>query len=412
MKIAIVYGSPAPIPPIRGIAPGIVIHSTIEHLKVNDDIKVFSLWEPELETIVYDRDRYIAVKTRKILDFILGNFKRLPYRIWHPIYSRIFMTSDIHYINYLLSLAISVRSYKPDLIVSHVNYALIHLLSFFCPKAKIIYYHHGSNIHLRLTYEQWKQFERRLDGLIAVSHAAFQGIKDTFGEINCPHWVIHNGVDVKLFNIEQITLFREQNVRIRYGIRKDEFVIVYSGRIVASKGVHLLIHALKIVLKKYENVKLLVLGAAEKEHSADFEYEKEIHREAAKIPGKVSFLGWRLNQEIPEVLACADLCVLMSQADEGIPLTLLEGMACGLPIIATSRGGIPEIVIHGENGFLLENAAGEIELANAIISLIENPEYLKAMSAFSVSRAKELFTYERVAQDFSRVLALFNPKLN
>jgi len=295
-----------------------------------------------------------------------------------------------------------VRRYQPDIIVSHVNYSLVFWLRRFCPGATLLYYHHGSNMHLRLTESQWRQFERVVDGIISVSKATFEGLFRQFGPIRVPTWVIQNGVDTNLFRPmpEDVRL----EIRRGLGIEENDFLFMYVGRIVRSKGLHLLFDAFASLLTRYPFMRLVVVGSSKLEHSPEPQFERGLWERARNMNGRVRFVGGVPNQDVPMLLSAADVFVLPTIAVEGVPLCILEAMACQKPVIATDRGGIPEVLQHEHSGLLLPADHVEELLPQAMERFILDSSLRQQCARNALLFIQENCTYAHVAQKFDQVL--------
>jgi glycosyltransferase involved in cell wall biosynthesis len=140
--------------------------------------------------------------------------------------------------------------------------------------------------------------------------------------------------------------------------------ILFLGAIIKEKGVYDLLRALKILQQEKHEVSAVIAG--------DREIEKA--RKMADDLGlgnKVHFPGWVNLQEKLKLLNDSDIFVLPSYR-EGLPLSILEAMACKLPVVTSRVGGIPDVVVHGENGFLIE--PGDVDsLAHYIKMLLVDP---------------------------------------
>ncbi len=110
------------------------------------------------------------------------------------------------------------------------------------------------------------------------------------------------------------------------------------------------------------------------------------------VSDKVLFLG--KHQSVDELLACADLFLLPSK-NESFGLAALEALACGTPVIASNMGGIPEVVAHGETGFLFPLGAVE-EMAEAGISLLKDKERWTRFSDAARADSVERFSNDRI----------------
>ena len=147
------------------------------------------------------------------------------------------------------------------------------------------------------------------------------------------------------------------------------------GTLVQGKRQDLVIEACARLIKKGINLKLNIVG--EKPHWHSNEYQKYLHELVDKhhISQHVHFLGW-VENPIP-ILQESDIFVLPSDT-EGMPLSIIEAMATGLPCIATNVGGVPELIDHGYTGFIID--PGNIdELVYSIQKLIDDPQLLAEM---------------------------------
>jgi glycosyltransferase involved in cell wall biosynthesis len=126
-----------------------------------------------------------------------------------------------------------------------------------------------------------------------------------------------------------------------------------------------------------------------------------IERAAADLGPAVRLLG--LRQDIPRLLAAADVFALASLS-EGISIAILEAMASGLPVVATRVGGNPEIVAQEQSGLLVSPGRPD-ELAQAIMSLLREPERGRAMGRTARASAGERFSLERTASAYADLYA-------
>jgi glycosyltransferase involved in cell wall biosynthesis len=116
------------------------------------------------------------------------------------------------------------------------------------------------------------------------------------------------------------------------------------------------------------------------------------------IKEKVRFLG--KQQELVQILSAADLFLMPSQS-ESFGLSALEAMACEVPVISTSVGGLPELQVHGETGFIAE--IGDVDrMARYSIDLLSNPTKQKMFGAAARKRAVENFDVKKVVDEYEQ----------
>ena len=150
--------------------------------------------------------------------------------------------------------------------------------------------------------------------------------------------------------------------------------IIFMGRVGKRKGFHDLIEAVKILIKRKKKFKCIVCG------DGDIDFWKTKCKEAG-LEEIFIFKGWIKGKEKDSILRRADIFVLPSY-NEGVSMALLEAMAYGLPVVASKVGGIPEVVRHNFNGYLIEPGDTE-SLANYLEVLLNNSFLRKEMGANS-----------------------------
>ena len=133
--------------------------------------------------------------------------------------------------------------------------------------------------------------------------------------------------------------------------------------------------------------------------------ETELRTLAAGISKEnIQFLGFIPNEGLKEIYQVADCGVLPTRLMEGNSLFLMESLVMGLQVIATSMGGVPEVVRDGVDGILLEEGVSVEKLAEAMISMIDNREKWEAGRDERMASARERFDYRRVAGQLEEVI--------
>tara|TARA_X000000368_G_C23046974_1_gene719570 strand:- start:572 stop:2836 length:2265 start_codon:yes stop_codon:yes gene_type:complete len=155
-----------------------------------------------------------------------------------------------------------------------------------------------------------------------------------------------NGVDTDYFKNN----FNDQEklkTRLKYNISKNDFVITFLGRIVRDKGINELINSFVILLKKYPNLKLLLVGDYDDNLNRIDDNTREI------INNLDSIISVGFKNDIREFLSITDLFVLPSYR-EGLPNSLIEAGSFGIPLLATNINGCNEIIENNETGLLIK----------------------------------------------------------
>ena len=174
-----------------------------------------------------------------------------------------------------------------------------------------------------------------------------------------------NGVDTEFFRNTK-TLDEKEVIRDKFKIDKKDFVITFVGRIVKDKGINELIEAFINLSKKYNNLKLLLVGDYE-EHLNPIKNENKI-----LIDSLDSIITVGFQNDIRDFLSITDLFVLPSYR-EGLPNSLIEAGSFGIPLLATNINGCNEIIDDGITGILVEKKSAK-KLEEAIDKLLEDKE--------------------------------------
>jgi glycosyltransferase involved in cell wall biosynthesis len=190
--------------------------------------------------------------------------------------------------------------------------------------------------------------------IIAVS----QAVRDRFPMINDKNIsIVYNGVDINEF----IPGSKDESLMKKYGVYEKDFVVGVLGRFSPEKGHAYLVKAIELIKSEVPNLKVLMIGSGDSGSIIDLKMEIK----KSDVVSNFIFTGFTDNTA--EMLRLCDMFCLPSLT-EGFSRSLLEAMACGLPVAATSVGGNVEIVKNGVNGILVTPQRPEA-LADAIKEL-------------------------------------------
>lgn len=206
--------------------------------------------------------------------------------------------------------------------------------------------------------------------ILAVSHAVatrFRGVLLKPFSRRLPIRVIHNAVDLERFKPNSAT---RVTARAALKLTGEQSVMGMVGQLTPRKGQLELIESFAEVAREFPDAVLLIVG--EPLFNRDEEYAEELHRTAASlgIDDRVRFLGAR--SDVHQLMQAMDVLVVNSH-EEPFALTVLEGLASGVAVVATAVGGTPEMITNGENGCLVPSRANEA-LAESLITLLHAPE--------------------------------------
>lgn len=294
-----------------------------------------------------------------------------------------------------LTVAIQNAAMKHDLQVLHAHYAFPHATSAWLAKQmvnrddfRVVTTLHGTDITLigqDPSYRSITEFSiQRSDGLTAVSEYLR---RETIDKFNVPEdriRVVPNFVDLNVYKRDTHPCHRSKFSQA------GEKIIMHISNFRRVKRVEDVVRVFSRIQQQVPS-RLILIGDGPDRGRAD-----EIAREEG-LGDRVVFLG--KQDSVAELLSCADLFVLPS-SHESFGLVALEAMACGVPVVATRVGGVPEVVPDGIAGALAE--VGDVDaMAEAGVALLSDPERWCAASE-AARKAAERYSVETVIPEYER----------
>jgi L-malate glycosyltransferase len=207
---------------------------------------------------------------------------------------------------------------------------------------------------------------------------------------------VHNFIDCQ--HILEMPTDARGRVRAWLGVADRDVLLGIVGSIVPRKGLIYLIRALPKVLASVPHARLVVIGG---DTQGDYAVQARSTARKLGVASRISWTGPRNN--VHELLAGLDIYVLPS-LNESFPLSILEAMAAGLPVVATPVGGVPECIVTGQTGLLVPPANSDA-LAEAIIDLATAPQHRKELGEAGRGNVLQEFTAESQAPRIEAILA-------
>jgi teichuronic acid biosynthesis glycosyltransferase TuaC len=286
-----------------------------------------------------------------------------------------------------------VREQRIDLIHAHTimpdGFAAIMFSRKF--KVPVVCTVHGSDVNLypdRSPATRWatKWALARVGRLMAVSEHLKANIFRLVGHRQVE--VVPNGADSDVFN----SVSKDQ-ARAKLGLPSQQEILVFVGRLAEVKQIPVLLEAMQRLSRP--NMHLYLVG--------DGELKGQLMALAQQlgVAERCSFVGSRSHEEIPLWFSAADCFVLCSRM-EGSPTVLPEAMMCGVPIVATAVGGIPEVIKHRETGLLVPTGDC-LTLAEAINLVMTDKTLAAGVARRATALALARFTWKANAEKTAAV---------
>ncbi len=328
----------------------------------------------------------------------------LPFRLnkmYHNVYYHqveVNSYSVFQYPPYDLALASKMSEViqREKLDILHVHYAIPHAVCAILAKqmagtnVKIVTTLHGTDITV-LGYDPSltnliKFGIEQSDVVTAVSRSLAKETKEVISP-DQDIQTVYNFIDERDYHKMNSDYLREQ-----YGILKDEKVMIHVSNFRSVKRVTDVVRTFHLTAKKIP-AKLLLVG-----DGPEMTIVVKLVQELG-IEDQVLFLGKQDN--LAELYSISDVILLLSKK-ESFGLVLLEAMACEVPAIGTNIGGIPEVIVDGETGYLCE--LGDVETAASLaIQLLSNDELHQRFSKAAVERVNDTFCSHRITAQYEEI---------
>lgn len=301
-----------------------------------------------------------------------------------------------------MRLARLVREERIDLLHTHLVHAgIVGLLvrSLVGRELRLVHTRHHSDALYKFGSPFGMPIKAKIDGFVArrqnmvcaVSRAARDVLVERERVFPERVRVTYPGIDIEGFRARVGDISGER-IRGELGIGKEQTLLGVVAHLIPKKGHRFLIEALPAIIARHPCVVVFAGEGCERERLAAL-------ARRLGVEGSVIFTGFR--SDIPDILAALDL-VVQPSLEEGLPVSLIEAMALGRPIVASAVSGIPELVQHGRNGLLVP-AGDSNALAGSILALLADPERRVRMGRAAQARALAEFSIERMARQYEAV---------
>ncbi len=198
--------------------------------------------------------------------------------------------------------------------------------------------------------------------------------------------IVRNGVDTSKFSPAGPKSLADS----------ERVTVMFAGRLEERKGIHQLIDAIPQVLEQTKNVRFIIVGRDMKIGKRSVSETVKRRLAASGAGAYVQFIDHVPLSEMPALYRSADICVVPSLY-ENAPYTVLEAMACGKPVVATSAGGTPEYIDDGVTGFIIPPGR-PADIAAAIVKLAISPERRSTFGEAARDKALAMLESSTVAE--------------
>jgi glycosyltransferase EpsD len=258
---------------------------------------------------------------------------------------------------------------------------------------KIIYTAHGFHFFKGAPLKNWliyypveKVLSRYTDYLVTINNEDYSLAKSRFNrsEIKLVKGV---GIEIEQFSPEDT---EKKNIRMENGFSKQDFILIYVAELSFRKNQELLINSINLLKEQIPEIKLLLVGSGDLREK----YEKQVI--SLGLEEHVIFTGFR--KDVNKLMKLSDLAVSSSR-QEGLPVNVMEAMSAGLPIVVSNCRGNRDLVIDGENGYLVNS---EKEFSMAIKKLYSTPNLMRKFGLANLKLVRE-YAIDNVLDDVKEI---------
>ncbi|GEC79047.1 glycosyltransferase family 4 protein [Flavobacterium aquatile] len=291
------------------------------------------------------------------------------------------------------ALDILNKEYKFDLIYSNTLAVLLGMIYSRKRQIKHIWHVHEIIVHPKIIASTFpKLLNKYADLIICNSYSTMKNLTDRTKMLEHKSVVIYNGIESTMYN--------EIESKEDFGFASQDLLLTLVGRISRLKGHKWLLSTFINELSKNLEVQLLFVGSPVENQEYYLEEIEEIILDN-KLSNRVKIIPF--TKDLSKIWSITDIAIMPSTEAESFGLVAVEAMLAKKPVIGSNHGGLTEIIVNNETGFLVE-PNNETKLAEAISKLIENPELRKQFGENGYQRAINEFSVATYVNKFEKLL--------
>ncbi|MBM7096064.1 glycosyltransferase family 4 protein [Bacillus sp. H-16] len=324
MKVALICTESLPAPAVKGGAIQMFIDGITPFLKEKYQLTIYSISDPNLKNYSAENGtEYIHFPKESYETNVADHLKRRRYDV-------------IHVFNRPANLQLYYNS---------------------SPWSRFVLGLHNDMMAVeKISNEEGAEVVRLVSRIVTISYFIKQRVIERFPEAAGKTTVVYSGVDLSKFPLRK----SETGIEIRSEYRRryeveNKKVILFVGRLSRNKGAHLLVDAMKTLVKKHPNLVLMIVGGKWFSDDGMNSYTRDLYRQARSLRNHVIFTRFVPADVIGNMFLMGDIFVCPSQWEEPLARVHYEAMAAGIPIVTTNRGGNGEVILHGQNGYLIDD---------------------------------------------------------
>lgn len=372
MKLAFIATEKLPVPAIKGGAIQIYLDAIAKQIAKKHDVTIYSITHPELsKEETTNGVHYVRFEEKGFIDFVANDVNNKAFDCIH-ICNRPLWVEKIHEASPNSRLILSV--------------------------------HNEMFANDKISEEEGNRCISLTSNIVTVSDYIGETITSRFPLAKSKVKTVYSGVDVNQFHPSWTDTGQrlKRSVRDKLGLQNKK-VILFVGRLSKVKGPHILLQALPKIVEQHPDAVMVFIGSKWFGDNNINNYVKHLYTLGALYPENVQFIKFIQPSEIASLFSMSDVFVCSSQWQEPLARVHYEAMACGLPIVTSKRGGNPEVIDEGRNGYVVSDFENPDAYAKVLNSLLTSSGKRLEMGKAGRKKAESAFQWHHVVSNLLRV---------
>lgn len=305
---------------------------------------------------------------------------------------------------YIRSASVIIKELNPDVVHIHNRPGyILFLKKMIGSKYKLVLHEHNHNLKDMFSRKKAKRIIDNVDAVVEISNYSaeydiFADNPDTQEKVV----VINRGVDTKEFRPSR-SMEEKEKIKKKYNLVGKK-IVLFTGAIRKRKGVHLVVDAFTEIAEKHKDAVLLVVGGSAKNTEAKDSFALNVIKKMDKLGSQAKSLGFVPYKDLPEIYRMSDVYCAPSVWNEPFGLVFVEAMASALPVVTSSKGGIPEIIDDGISGYVVSNPEENIiEISNKLDLLLSDDMMAKSFGKNGRKRVEKYFTWKASSEKLTEL---------
>ncbi len=358
MRILVIAPEQLPIPPITGGSVETVIYNIFRRMASQDSVTIISRAHPRLpRTSTFGRLKIVRISGGSRLAYIRAALKR-------------------------------VRGQTFDVIQIENRPRFVPIVRAAFPRTPIVLSLHSLTFMSQLTRSRANAILAKVNGVVSVGSFVSQTMRKRYPKFAYKFNTAMLGVDTTKFRPRSYAY--KLALRKKWGVHK-RYNVLFIGRIVPMKGLHTLVRAVSILKRRHPSMGIVAVGASWPGVRKETAYMRKVRLLSKKLHVPIRFTGYLPPSQVHKMYHLGDVFVCPTQYREGFAMVNSEAMASGIPVIASKRGGICQVVSHGSSGLLVGNYLSPRAFAHAIGRVKTQPDLARRLASRGRKRVKARF---------------------